>query len=1265
MARALRLDHTRNPSKPLISLLVLISVCLLGISANCQILTTSLPTTPVQPNIPHDYIYGINEAVNPANGSVSIRIPVPVPAERSLNFPIYAFTYDSATQWVISMKTNFISTVACNTGNPGVTPYTSSCVTDVLGPYLDSPLPPGTDLGLINQGPNTFAASQNSYSWWPTDAQPVTCTMTANLIYEDYYGIQHPMEIIATLDSSNTPGCPTFGVTDMPFGGDEEYKAIFPGSIDGVKFSGLIDLHGNASTANAQNTVIEDPNGNARSSTGRSGSYTGFNPDRLLSTPAVQSTTMTFPGINGLYTYNYQTVQTTYALQGRDLTQAILGVPDTVCGGLSPPPNDPHGAVQSIILPDGRSYQFTYDSVYGLIKQITYPTGAWVQYTWAPNVDSEATTWSAGEGSNSITAPLQFIPGSNRNGVCFFRHDIPALQSRIVSYDGVNKAEEEDFVYSTQWPSDTATAWDSKTTTVTTIDYTRPAHPQSEAIYTYSSFPIFSALGDYMSHSGQAAENTITYKDFNGAVLKTVTKSWNTPKQLASQCETLNNGFTSGRFYTYAPYTWGVGSDGIAGASSTMNLTTLVNDLKEYDYGSVASNCTQPQTIPARETMTNYQTFANTPLWPQVTDTNFGITIPANPISDRPSQVKVMDHGTLIKETDFGYDESALSGVATPLIGHDDANYGPTSTNSRGNVTSVRQRCFGASQPCSDSLTTIAYDQTGKPTSSTDARNYTTYYSYADSYTSDGGSPSANTNTYLTKITKPPTNGVQHIQKFQYSLNQGVLRFITDENGNTSQFTYPDPWNRVKTKNYPDGGSISINYNDAGPTPSIVTTVATGEASGPNVTTQWMDAMGHPIQTQRSSGPGETISTDVTYDGMGLTYTISNPYMNSDTTHGITTMTYDAIGNKVIQTQPDNSFLQWCYNGIASAGQSNCTANKSAMATGTWVDYSDEVGNHWQQVSDALGRLTAVIEPDPASNALSLETDYQYDASNNLKQIDQWGALNGGGSDHVRSFVYDSLSRLNSASNPESGAISYGYDANGNLQSKTAPGVNGAPGSGQSTTISYSYDALNRVISKTYTNTQNTVYTPSSCYQYDQATSPGGVSIANPIGRLTTEWTQLGPCLPQRPANSFLTSRSILSYDQLGRVTSEQQCTPTNCSVGTPYSFNYGYDLAGNSTLASNGIGSISWQPQFDVAGRLQSITATTTWTTPQYPAQLFNATQYGAIGITDWTTGGSGAPGSTPALTFHKCYDSRLRVTGEVVVGGGGTSPTSCLVGN
>jgi hypothetical protein len=103
-------------------------------------------------------------------------------------------------------------------------------------------------------------------------------------------------------------------------------------------------------------------------------------------------------------------------------------------------------------------------------------------------------------------------------------------------------------------------------------------------------------------------EQSIVYKDFNGAVLKTVTKAWIDQFLLGCQLETLDSS-TSGVWYFY-------------GAGGQMT------DKKEYDYGLIGSTPCQRQSgagsppptgvTPTRETVTAYQTFPSTPIFPSV-----------------------------------------------------------------------------------------------------------------------------------------------------------------------------------------------------------------------------------------------------------------------------------------------------------------------------------------------------------------------------------------------------------------------------------------------------------------------------------------------------------------------------------------------------------------------------------------------------------------------------------------------------------------------
>ena len=67
---------------------------LLAYPASAQITNVANTTSTPTPGVGHDYLQFLNETVNPANGSVSLRIAVPVPPARKLTIP-FAFAYDS------------------------------------------------------------------------------------------------------------------------------------------------------------------------------------------------------------------------------------------------------------------------------------------------------------------------------------------------------------------------------------------------------------------------------------------------------------------------------------------------------------------------------------------------------------------------------------------------------------------------------------------------------------------------------------------------------------------------------------------------------------------------------------------------------------------------------------------------------------------------------------------------------------------------------------------------------------------------------------------------------------------------------------------------------------------------------------------------------------------------------------------------------------------------------------------------------------------
>ena len=199
--------------------------------------------------------------------------------------------------------------------------------------------------------------------------------------------------------------------------------------------------------------------------------------------------------------------------------------------------------------------------------------------------------------------------------------------------------------------------------------------------------------------------------------------------------------------------------------------------------------------------------------------------------------------------------------------------------------------------------------------------------------------------------------------------------------------------------------------------------------------------------------------------------------------------------------------------------------------------------------SDGLGRLVEVVEdPGPeGSDHLAYSTVYGYDQSDQLTQVRQTRKAAGvADATQTRTFAYDSLGRLRTATNPESGPTGYTYDANGNVTLVTlSDGV----------TRSYEYNARDQVTRKSY----SPATTPATIYCYDgrlaakESTVCGNVTVSTALGRLTGVGTKVGT---GAPAEALVTNYTGL--DWMGRVVSSEQWVD-----GRQYALAYGYLLGG------------------------------------------------------------------------------------------------------
>jgi len=564
-----------------------------------------------------------------------------------------------------------------------------------------------------------------------------------------------------------------------------------------------------------------------------------------------------------------------------------------------------------------------------------------------------------------------------------------------------------------------------------------------------------------------------------------------------------------------------------------------------------------------------------------------------------------------------------------------------------GNVTSLHT---SGSDGASASYSYTRIDPYHRVTMATDPGGNSTSYGYTDNWSNDACAV-IGSSSYLTSV----TNAKGQTRSFAYNSCTGTLGSSTDANSQTTAYAY-DALGRGTAVCYPDaigvlwsGGqclsgqaSVSNSYSDGIPN-SVLHAVRLNAANAVQTNTIF-DGYSRVIAKILSSDAQGADETDTTYDPLGRVATVSNPYRSSsDPTYGVTTYSYDWNNRKTVQMQPDNSKLQWCYDGAQDVlhPQAHCSANASTYSSGTWVDFTDESGNHSQQVSDALGRLRAVLEPNPVSGALALETDYGYDGRGNLWNVAQIG--NGGAGDiaHNRSFHYDSFSRLLTSANPESGTVSYIYPSTtvtcGHLGDIKQPC---SKTDARGVITGYTYDNLNRLIAKTYSNAP--MGSLSSCYQYDSAMVG--------VGRIGAEWSQAGSCPSTAPSlSAAITERLFTAYDAMGRILSEQQCVKGHCSAVTPppcpnaaLGQTYCYNLAGNQTWSSAWIndipvvnsGMLSFASTYDMAGRLSGVTSN--WNDTTHPGGLFAGT-YTPAGANQNLFFG-------PSITVNKTYDNRLR---------------------
>ena len=524
--------------------------------------------------------------------------------------------------------------------------------------------------------------------------------------------------------------------------------------------------------------------------------------------------------------------------------------------------------------------------------------------------------------------------------------------------------------------------------------------------------------------------------------------------------------------------------------------------------------------------------------------------------------------------------------AATTTYAFDPTSLGTTLTvDPNGNVSTATYDSLGNVLSQTDGLgRTTSWTYTGnggadethyQPTTMTDPKGTTTYYSYDPTYRTltqvctalSGGSCSGTpTNAEVTKYAH--ANGS----------HPGDVTSMTNGDGKVTSYTYDAYGDLVQTED-PASDVTETEYNADGWT-----------------TASWTPAAGCTFGSQPPAGcssADETAYSQTSGAGninfWGATLSVAAP-LGQDTSS-----VYDPDNNLIETTDADGNPTSYAYNGAGEqcwklpggTSSASCAAPPSGASVTQYspdglvaaqIDGNDDTLEAY--VYDSRNDVSSMTVDPGSSPHINQTTTYTYDLDGNvLTKTDPAG--------NVTTYAYDADSELcwyllgstSSAScgSAPSGAVSYGYDPDGQVTAM-------ADDTGS---WSYTIDALHRLTSVTEAQGGGSSATVS--YQYNFRNEPTQITYPNGVGSVTIGYDNAGRETSVEDWNGHTTT---FGYDADSNLTTTTfpggSCTGT-ISLCDTWTYDSLDQVMGISDVQSGGTTVFSATYTRDEAGQVTS----------------------------------------------------------------------------